>query len=367
MVRIIGAAFSKRVRLLMAVCLGALCLYSCQTPSTIVPEPEAPAKTVVLAEPDSIIEPVAQPGVSLVEPKLELPRFAGISEQAKRLGALAKQVEGDRWQVTLGEHTLTLTETSRKAELDDTVLFLSEPFNLRKGVFALSDSDFEKTLVPAMMPVKGALRSGVIVIDPGHGGAERGTRNDSMKLLEKDLNLDVSLRLQALLEALGYKVVLTRYDDRLVPLEERTKIANHSNAGVFVSVHFNAALNPDALGLETYVLTPPGAISTNDQEPGADAQVWPGNAFDALNFDLGFQTHKRLVDDLQRVDRGFKRARFKVLKGLECPGILVECGFLSHSKEVLLLNTPVYRQKLAESLAKSLDAFTRSRRGGRDS
>jgi N-acetylmuramoyl-L-alanine amidase len=70
-----------------------------------------------------------------------------------------------------------------------------------------------------------------------------------------------------------------------------------------------------------------------------------------------------LIDDLQRVDRGFKRARFKVLKGLECPGVLVECGFVSNDKEALLLNTPVYRQKLADSLARSLGDFAKSREG----
>ena len=309
----------------------------------------------------------AKPKVPAVEPKPEPPLLGAIAKQAKLVGAVAKRVDEERWQVIRGDRVLNLTEKSRKAELDETVLFLSEPFSRRKGFFGLSDSDFENTLIPAMAPVVGSLRSGVIVIDPGHGGSEKGAVNDSLGLLEKDLNLDVSLRLQTLLEDLGYKVVLTRYDDRLVPLEERSRIANHSNAGVFVSVHFNAALNSEAMGLETYILTSIGALSTNDLNTGGDAQVWPGNAFDSLNFELGFRTHKGLIEDLQRMDRGFKRARFKVLKGLECPGILVECGFVSHSKEALLLNTPVYRQKLAESLARSLDDFAKPRRGDKSS
>ena len=58
--------------------------------------------------------------------------------------------------------------------------------------------------------------------------------------------------------------------------------------------------------------------------------------------------------DLQRVDRGLKRARFKVLTELPCPGILVECGFLSNDKEALLVNTPVFRQRLAKSLADAI-------------
>lgn len=362
MIRAIGAGFRKRARLFMAASSAAVCLCSCQTPQA-PPAKVEPPTPIVEAKPKPVVEPSPEPAAPIVEPKAEPPRFAGLPKQAKRLGATAKRILDDRWQVTLGERVLTLTEKSRKADLDDTVLFLNEPFKRRKGFFALSDSDFRYTLIPAFAPIEGTLRSEVIVIDPGHGGSERGARNDSLGLLEKDLTLDVSYRLKTLLEELGYKVLLTRYDDRLVPLEERTKIANRSNAGIFVSVHFNAALNLEAIGLETYVLTPPGAASTNDQEPGLDAQAWPGNAFDLLNFDLGFQIHKRLIDDLQRTDRGLKRARFKVLKGLECPGILVECGFLSHAKEALLVNTPVYRQKLAESLAKSLDDFSKAHGG----
>ncbi len=237
-------------------------------------------------------------------------------------------------------------------------LFLSEPFKRRLGGYALSDSDFETILVPAMTSVIGALRSKTIVIDPGHGGSENGARNDGLNLLEKDLNLEVSNRLRELLEKDGYKVVLTRYDDRLVPLEERSRIANRANAGLFISIHFNAALNGEAVGLETYMLTPAGAISTGDEEAGEGSHAWPGNSFDQLNFKIGATMQRRIVEDLQRVDRGFKRARFKVLKDLECPGVLVECGFLSNDKEALLVNTPVYRQKLAEALAQVLVEFS---------
>ena len=364
MARILGTPFSKRTRL-PVVASWFVFLTSCQTPSgpSVDSEGSGELGTVVKSEPVSESVPVVKlkPTEPLVKPKP--PWLAGIARQAKRVGAVAKRIDDDHWQVTRGERVLTLTDGSRKAELDGAVLFLNEAFSRRTGILALSDSDFESTLAPAMMPVAGTLRSNVIVIDPGHGGSEKGTTNDSLGLLEKDLNLDVSMRLQSLLEDQGYKVVLTRYDDRLVPLEERSKIANHSNAGLFVSVHFNAALNPDAMGLESYILTSPGAVSTNDRKAGDDAQSWPGNAFDSLNFELGFRIHKQLIDDLQRVDRGFKRARFKVLKGLECPGVLVECGFVSNDKEALLLNTPVYRQKLADSLARSLGDFAKSREG----
>ncbi|MGY8695448.1 MAG: N-acetylmuramoyl-L-alanine amidase family protein [Verrucomicrobiia bacterium] len=370
MARILGTTFSKRTRLLV-VAFWVVFLTSCQTPSDPPVDSEGSGELGRVVQVKSISEPApvvqSKPTKPVVKPKPEAPRRAGIARQAKRVGAVAKRLDDDHWQITRDERVLALVDGSRKAELDGAILFLSEPFSRRKGFLSLSDSDFESTLVPALDPVAGTLRSNVIVIDPGHGGSEKGTTNDSLGLLEKDLNLDVSMRLQSLLEEQGYKVVLTRYDDRLVPLEERSEIANHSNAGLFVSVHFNAALNPDAMGLETYILTSPGAVSTNDQKAGVGSQAWPGNRFDSLNFELGFQTHKQLIDDLQRVDRGFKRARFKVLKGLDCPGVLVECGFVSHDKEALLLNTPVYRQKLADSLARSLGGFAKSHKGKKGS
>lgn len=348
--------------------LGILPLLVCSCQTTQAPDTvetrEPPIALVTGPEPVSTPESLHEPKpVASTEPeKLEAPLIAGIARQAELVEAKAERLDDKHWIVRnkLGRE-LILEESSRRAALDGVTLFLNEPFKRKLGGFALSDSDFESVLVASMLKAGGDLRSKTIAIDPGHGGSERGARNEDLNVSEKDLNLDVSNRLKEELEELGYKVILTRYDDRPVALEERSLIANRAKAGLFVSIHFNAATNKEAMGLETYVLTPPGAASTGDDRPGEDAHSWPGNDFDGLNFELGYSIQKGLVEDLQRVDRGFKKARFKALKGLECPGALVECGFLSHSKEALLVNTPVYRQKLAESLAKSIDAFAKPR------
>ncbi len=351
-------AFRKQIRLLSISGCAAIFLCSCQTQQEPTPEKEPPS-AVVEPEPSAPKKPevAPKPVTPTPKPKPSTPRAAGIAKQAKDAGAVTRKDSDGVWIVEKEGRTLRLFEDERKAELDGVAIFLDAPFEQRKRAYALSDSDVEYMFGLAMSPAKGALRSRTIVIDPGHGGSDRGTRSESLNLSEKDINLDISVRMQGLLEEMGYKVVLTRYDDRLLSLEDRTKIANRSNAGVFVSVHFNAALNEEAEGIEAYVLTPAGVASTNDSELGNDAGEWPGNDFDHLNFDLGFAIQKALISDLQRMDRGLKKARWKVLKELGCPGVLVECGFLSHSKEALLVNTPVYRQKLAESLAMSLDAF----------
>lgn len=350
----------KPIRLLILLGGVASFIVSCQTiPDPEIaeesPDPEPESTVATPAELGTEPKPVA-PVAPTKEPKPKIVRkpAGGIANQAERLGAVAKDLGDGVWQVEKASRTLELRESSRNASLNGTVVILHEPFELGKDGFALSESDFENTLRPAIEAPSLKLRSRVVVLDPGHGGAEPGSVNQSLNVLEKDLNLDVSLRLQELLEANGVKVVLTRYNDRLVPLEDRSEIANRSNAGLFISIHFNSARNIEASGIETFALTPAGAVSSNDSQVGEGSGQFPGNAFDAANFELGFRIQSRLVDDLQRIDRGLKRARFKVLKDLECPGALVECGFLSHGKEALLVNTPVYRQKLAESLAESI-------------
>lgn len=359
------AAGRKLNCLLVVLSSLAFLLCSCQTPAPKGPEPEVTAVVPELGTDVPEVETVVPaPEPDPISPKPELkepPRpIAGIFGQARRLGASVQEKGDGFWYVEKGSRKLELKEQSRIANLNETVVFLNEIFTERKGVLALSDSDFEYTLRPALDPTEIVLKSKIIVIDPGHGGAEPGSGNKALSILEKDLNLDVSIRLQKLLEENGFKVVLTRYNDRLVPLEDRSRIANRSNAGIFLSIHFNAALNVEASGIETYMLTPPESASSNDDAIGSDELSYSGNEFDHLNFELGYRIQSRLIDDLQRVDRGIKKARFKVLKDLECPGLLVECGFLSHGKEAPLVNTPVYRQKLAESLSHSLTSILMS-------
>lgn len=362
-----NAANCKLSCLLVAIGSTAFLLCSCQTaaPQKVATEepdavPEIGVETPEKKEPEPVVDP--KPVVLKLEPQKTVVVKRGVHEQADQLGATATRQEDGVWRIEKGDRRLELKEKSRRALLNDVVVYLSEPFVEIDGTYEVSEADFEYTLRPALEPPEIVLKSKIVVIDPGHGGAEPGTENQTLGILEKDLNLDVAVRLQALLEENGYKVVLTRYNDRLVPLEDRSKIANRSNAGLFVSIHFNAAHNEEASGIETYVLTPPDSVSSNDGRVEDDAPVYAGNDFDPLNFELGYQIQSRLIADLQRQDRGIKRARFKVLTELECPGILVECGFLSHGKEARLVNTPVYRQKLAESLSHSLTSILMSSR-----
>ncbi len=288
------------------------------------------------------------------------------SSQARRLGAGIIHLEGSReWQAVKDNRLLTVSKGSRLAVLDGVKLYLDEAMLQKRGRWLLGASDERLILGSVFSPPASEARViETIVLDPGHGGTENGTANADLGLLEKNLNLDVSERLQKHLEGLGYKVVFTRYDDRVVPLEERPEISKGVQADLFVSVHFNAALNEEAAGLETYMLTPEGQPSTSGKKADADAIAYPANRFDKQNFELAFRIQKSMLSRLQRADRGVKKARFKVLKTLDCPGILVECGFLSNGEESLLISTAAYRERLALSLADAIDAYAKNIRMG---
>jgi len=331
-------------------------MVSCQTPPEPAPKEDTPSE---LSPTESEVAKSDEP-----EPKVDLRQAPEIvpqptpsltiETQAREIGARAKKVGEDRWEISKGDRLLVLRGESRAAELNGTALFLNEAFVERQGEFRFGELDYEYTLKPAMDPLALKLGSRRVVVDPGHGGTETGTRNETLGVFEKELNLDVAIRVRDLLENEGVSVVMTRYDDRVVSLEDRLKIANRAKPALFASIHFNAAPNLDAEGIETYVLTPPVAVSSNDSLSSLRQGRLSGNAFDYANFEIGFRVQGKLVSDLQRFDRGLKRARFKVLTELVCPGILVECGFLSNDKEALLVNTPVFRQRLARSLSEAI-------------
>jgi N-acetylmuramoyl-L-alanine amidase len=212
-----------------------------------------------------------------------------------------------------------------------------------------------------------------IVIDPGHGGHDTGTIGPS-GLREKDLVLDVSLRLGALIEArMGSKVVFTRSDDRFIPLEERTALANANQADLFLSIHANSSPEPSASGVETYYLnftTSRDALDLAARE-NADSTM----TINELQGVLQKIALKDKVDEsrefAQRIqaalsasskaarnrDRGIRRAPFVVLIGATMPSVLAEIGFVSNVQDEKLMKRPETRQKIAESLYKGLSQY----------
>lgn len=254
-----------------------------------------------------------------------------------------------------GSWRLTFEADSRDFDLDGLRVFLGEPAVPNRRSIYISRIDRERFLLPILNPaaISGPVpRLRTIVIDPGHGGKDDGTVNAKLKLREKAMTLDVALRLEKLLKAAGYQVVLTRRKDAFVPLPLRPAYANKVKGDLFISIHFNAIDNKAISGSETYILTKQFQRSTSsDKSQPDDNQRYAGNSDDPWNAVLGYRMHRAVVGSLQSFDRGLKHARFAVLRDLDCPGLLVEAGYLSNDAEARKIGTAEWRQKLAQAIA----------------
>jgi N-acetylmuramoyl-L-alanine amidase len=219
--------------------------------------------------------------------------------------------------------------------------------------------DLRKTLEPLLQgaPEPRLGVGSVIVIDPGHGGTDAGTKSVLRNHYEKELTLDWALRLQSVMSARGCRVYVTRSNDYDLALSNRVAFAAQHNADVFISLHFNSAgENTTECGLETYCLTPAGMPSSITRGFADETwQTFPNNSFDAQNLRLALNVHRALLQVNGHRDRGVRRARFPgVLRGQQRPAILIEGGYLSNPREAGLIAEPAYRQQLAEAIARAL-------------
>jgi N-acetylmuramoyl-L-alanine amidase len=219
------------------------------------------------------------------------------------------------------------------------------------------------------------LKIGKIVIDPGHGGHDTGTIGPH-GLEEKDLVLEVSLRLGKLLESrLGAQVIYTRDDDSFIPLETRTAIANREGADLFISVHANSSRDPQARGVETYYLnftSSPEALEVAARENAVSEEnihelqdlvkkiALKEKIEESREFavDVDQSLHGGLKTKSPGLpDRGVKKAPFIVLIGANMPSILAEISFLSNPAEERRLKNADYQQRIAEALYRGVAKY----------
>ncbi len=164
-----------------------------------------------------------------------------------------------------------------------------------------------------------------VVIDAGHGGHDRGGI-PGQRIAEKDMTLDVALRLRNILSANGYHVVMTRSTDVFVPLGGRVAIANSYRNAVFVCIHFNATGRSGASGIETYF-------------------------YSRESLSLASAVHYYVTGGAPSANRGVRRRGYYVLRKTAIPAVLVECGFLTNPTEAAYAQSAGYRQKLADEIA----------------
>jgi N-acetylmuramoyl-L-alanine amidase len=224
----------------------------------------------------------------------------------------------------------------------------------------LHSLDLAKNIEPLLHPWTLPERTNrIIVIDPGHGGSNLGTKSVLDGSYEKEFALDWAKRLAPILETNGWKVLLTRTSDSDISLTNRVTFAESNKANLFVSLHFNAAPSPadhDEAGIEIFCVTPAGMPSTLKRVYEDDPSlVFPNNRFDAENLQYAIQVQRSLLKISGAKDHGVRRARFMtVVRGQNCPAILVEGGYLSNPREARHIADPNYRQKLAEAVASAL-------------
>lgn len=257
-----------------------------------------------------------------------------------------------------GRNQLQVTLDSREAVVNGVRNWLCFPVIAKDDKFLVSRIDLAKTiepqLRPQMLPQKGKVQT--IVLDPGHGGFDKGARNAFG--MEKNYALDVARLLRPMLQKKGFKVVLTRENDVFIPLHMRARIANATKDSIFVSLHFNGASNREATGFEIFSLTPRGAPSTDDDALALHfVNMQAGSPVDAQSFALSSTVFHSMLGHLPEVDRGIKRARFAVLRHTKIPAILVEGGFLTETDNSKRVADPAWREKFAEALSVGIENY----------
>jgi N-acetylmuramoyl-L-alanine amidase len=171
----------------------------------------------------------------------------------------------------------------------------------------------------------------LVCLDPGHGGTDTGANYNGVA--EKDVNLDIGLRTKPLLEAMGYRVLMTRTTDQTLSLQQRCDIANNAGATIFMAIHNNAYMTDDQ-GTETYCYY--------DSQDGRRLATF---------------VHQEVVKRIKRPDRGVKEAGFYVLKHTNMTSALVEGVFLTNPEEAKMIQDPKFRQKIAEGVAAGINDY----------
>jgi N-acetylmuramoyl-L-alanine amidase len=278
-------------------------------------------------------------------------------------GNLSKALVGSA-TVLIGEKQIVLSAPLRR---ENSTIYVPEDFE-------------SKVLAPfgvpiaGITPVESSSRVHVIVIDAGHGGKDRGTMARG-GMDEKDIVLDVAKRLRVLLEGAGIKVIMTRDTDDFISLPERTVIAARSGADLFVSVHVNSNQDHSVSGFLVYYLETLGRKDVNEEQrkenertflqslSAQDTPTLQAIVTDMMGTLKTSQSQKlaKLIVREAREESGVKvrgdgirLCRFFVVRNTLIPAVLVETGFLSNHQEHGKLISSLYRQKMAEVIARGV-------------
>lgn len=265
----------------------------------------------------------------LIQPSFEQYDKRYILSWTKLAGTvLETTVEGNQLKMTsdanLIEEISLVNEAIEKVNYTENEIGTTIDVILREGYTAFAYDTLEKVTITF---IKKSIEGKRIVIDAGHGAKDPGAVANGLE--EKEIILDVSLRLQKLLEEAGVEVLMTRVDDTFLELGERVEFANAHMADAFVSIHANAATSTTANGTETF---------------------WNSTYSSDSSLKLAEEIQAKLLEKLGTTDRGVKHAKFQVIRNSKMPSSLVELGFLTNTSDAELLARDDFRQRSAEAI-----------------
>ncbi|WP_395743447.1 N-acetylmuramoyl-L-alanine amidase [Prosthecobacter sp.] len=224
------------------------------------------------------------------------------------------------------------------------------------SAFALVWLEGQRAAVPLPREGMWSESAPVVVVDAGHGGHDGGAVAHGV--IEKNLSLDIAERLQRELEAAGVRVVMTRREDRFLTLDERAALAGNEGADAFVSVHLNTdGEGSGAEGIETYFAEGRGlfARQAGGAVPVSASREGSGGA------EFAGMVQRMVCGETLAENRGTKARDYAVVARAACPAVLVECGFITSSREVVRLKEAGYRDRIAGGIARGVVLFLQTR------
>jgi N-acetylmuramoyl-L-alanine amidase len=215
----------------------------------------------------------------------------------------------------------------------------------------LRDEPFRVHYIPSAPPRTGQTsefresKQVLIVIDPGHGGEDRGTISlQKPSYQEKQLTLATAQFLQHYLQDLGYQTRMTRENDVFISPLDRAQLANQMQPHLFVSVHYNSAPSVDAHGIEIFY-----HLSEKDPERTKESKA------------LAASILSQVLQNTQAKSRGVKTANFAVIRETKMPAVLIEGGFLTNADEMERIKNPIYLKQIAWGIAQGVDRYLGNR------
>jgi N-acetylmuramoyl-L-alanine amidase len=322
--------------------------------------------TLTLTEPLVYHVDSATPGLvrlKLYGGRVDLRAFTVRAPRGLVTGVRAEQTERDAFV------TLEVSRAVRRLRVDRIDAPPQIVVVLEKGAATAADSGM--VVVDQGVAERKSFAIDRVCIDAGHGGRDLG-KEGAGGILEKDVNLALARMVRdRIREELGLEVVMTREDDALIGLRERTEIANSSGADLFISIHCNSWFNEQTGGFESYFLSPARseserALARFENQAGNAAADTPGGDIEFILWDLVQNAYiaesstfaeyiqREMTARLRLKSRGVKQANFVVLQGAKMPAVLIETAFLSNPDEEQALVDPAFQRRVADGLVESI-------------